>query len=235
LVSKEKRQRVNEEAAAAEIDEDLGSLADDAHDDQFPDVEVELIKDPVVEVPEPDKGNQGSDTGMPARKLTKQEILERLFEKNELILNLSKKNVEVEAKCKTFNDKWLRSHAEFENYRKRTQKEWELLKHQARSEVILEILDVIDDFERAFSVVGERNDDFVKGIRLIYNNLMTTLAKSGVEKMEPLNTPFDPNFHMAVSQIERDDAKSNHVVEVIQEGYSLDGQVIRPAKVVIAK
>lgn len=230
MVSKEKR-RVKAEAAVTEIDEGLEILADD----QIPDVDVELIKDPVDEAPEAVDANKTVKSGMPARRLTKKEVLERLFEKNELILNLSKKNAELEAKCKTFNDKWLRSHAEFENYRKRSQKEWELLKHQVKTEIIVEILNVVDDFERAFSVVGERDDDFVRGIRLIHDNLLSTLKRSGVEKMQPLNTPFDPNFHMAVSQIKRDDVESNHVAEVIQEGYSLDGLVIRPAKVVIAK
>lgn len=230
MVSKEKR-HVKEEAAATKIDEGLESLADD----QIPDVDVELITDPPDEAPSADDAATRVKSGMPARRLTKKEVLERLFEKNELILNLSKKNAELEAKCKTFNDKWLRSRAEFENYRKRSQKEWELLKHQVKAEAIVEILNVVDDFERAFSVVGERDDDFVRGIRMILNNLVSTLKRSGVEKMQPLNSPFDPNFHMSVSQIERDDVESNHVAEVIQEGYLLDGLVIRPAKVVIAK
>ena len=179
---------------------------------------------------------QTGDTMAPVeRKLTKREILTRLFEKNELILALSRKSTELEAQSKDLNDKWLRSHAEFENYRKRTQKEWELLKQQTRAEVILDILDVVDNFERAFSVVAEKDDDFVQGIRLIYNNILSTLEKFGVRRMEALNAFFDPNYHMAVAQIENKKAESNHVVEVIQEGYLLDDIVIRPAKVIIAK
>ncbi|UCG50828.1 MAG: nucleotide exchange factor GrpE [Candidatus Latescibacterota bacterium] len=168
-------------------------------------------------------------------KLTKKEILTLLTEKNETILELTEKSEALEAKNKELKDKWLRSAAEFENYRKRTRKEWELLQQQTKADVILEILGVVDDFERAFSVVGEQDDEFVQGIRLIYNNLMSSLEKLGINRIEALDTPFDPNYHMAVAQIEQEGAEQNHVVEVIEHGYLLGNAVVRPAKVVIAK
>jgi molecular chaperone GrpE len=171
----------------------------------------------------------------PVRKLTKKDILNRLFEKNELILDLNKQNKKLAGECKQLTDKWLRSHAEFENYRKRTHKEWELLKHHSKGEVILEMLRIIDDFNRAFSVVGDRDDDFVQGIRLIYNNMQDSLEKLGVREMEALDAPFDPNYHMAVAQLEKEGAETGHVTEVIEPGYLLDDTVLRPAKVVIAK
>ena len=169
------------------------------------------------------------------KRATKREILKRLADKTELILQLTKKNVELDKQRKDLYDKVLRSQAEFENYRKRSQKEWELLRQQTKAEVILEILNVVDDFERAFLVVGESEDNFVQGIRLIHSNMLSILEHFGVEKMNALNAPFDPNYHVAVAHIESDDAPSNHVVEVIQHGYLVDGAVLRPAKVVIAK
>lgn len=169
------------------------------------------------------------------RKPSDKEVLSRLMEKNEVILQLSRKNVQLEATRKALEDKRVRALAEFENYRKRTRKEWELLKEQTKAEVILEILNVVDDFERAFAVVGDRDDEFVQGIRLIYNNMLATLAKFGVTKMIAVGEQFDPNYHMAVAQIDNKEVESNQIVEVIQEGYLMDGTVIRPANVVIAK
>jgi molecular chaperone GrpE len=170
-----------------------------------------------------------------SRKLTKKEILNLLAQKNEKILELSERNKAAEAEIKGLKDRWLRSAAEFENYRKRTRKEWELLQQQAKIEVILEILNVLDDFERAFSVVGDRDDEFVQGIRLIFNNLTAVLEKLAVTRIEALGSAFDPNYHMAVSQMEKEGAESNHVIDVVQHGYLLGETVIRPAKVVIAK
>jgi molecular chaperone GrpE len=181
------------------------------------------------------KKQEAGYDGAERRKPSDQEVLARLLEKNEVILQLSKKNVRLAAAVKGAEDRHIRVTAEFENYRKRTRKEWELLKQQTTAEVILEILEVVDDFERAFAALGNRNDDFVQGIRLIYNNMMAILVKFGVSKMEALHAHFDPIYHMAVANIDSEDVESNHVVEVIQEGYSLGDTVIRPAKVVIAK
>lgn len=168
------------------------------------------------------------------KKLTKKEILEVLAAKSQKIEELTAKSTVSEAEAKEFKDKWLRSAAEFENYRKRTRKEWDLLQRQSKVEVITEVLNVVDDFERAFTVVGERDDDVVQGIRLIYNNLKASLDRMGVQKMDAKDTLFDPAYHMAVAQIDKEDAQSNHVVEIVQEGYLLGDTVIRPAKVVIA-
>jgi molecular chaperone GrpE len=172
----------------------------------------------------------------PARKPSAKEVLNRLLEKNEIILKLNKDNAEKDKKLKDLNDKWLRSVAEFENYRKRSRKEWELLKLQSKAEVILEILNIIDDFERAFSVAEDADrDDFIRGIRLIYNNMLSVLDKFGVSEIDAHNSSFDPNFHMAVGQVETDEVNSGHVAEVIQKGYQLDDTVIRPARVIVAK
>ena len=111
-----------------------------------------------------------------------------------------------------------------------------MLKQQSKTEVILEILNIVDDFERAFSVAEDANsEEFVHGIKLIYNNLTKVLEKFGVEEIDAYHAPFDPNFHMAISQVETDDVETGIVAEVIQKGYQLDESVIRPAKVIVAK
>ncbi len=186
-----------------------------------------------------DSTDTADDSASPedaSRRPTLDDLLARMAEKNELNARLTKQNQEQEDKLKELNDKWLRSAAEFENYRKRIRKEWELLKHQSRAEVILEILNVMDDFERAFAAAEEaESSGFVDGIRLIYNNLTQVMEKIGVREMDAHHTPFDPNFHMAIAQIESDSLDPGVVAEVVQKGYLLDDTVIRPASVIVAK
>lgn len=174
--------------------------------------------------------------GSPGRKLNRREILARLMGKSETILELTAENHALKAELAELKDRWIRTAAEFENYRKRTRKEWELLKQQSKAEVILEILGVVDDFERAFSVVdGSDSGEFAQGIRLIHTNFVQVLEKLGIREVAALHEPFDPNFHMAVGQIERDDVDSGNVAEVVEKGFYLDDTVIRPAKVIVTK
>lgn len=180
-----------------------------------------------------EKPEENADHGV--RRPSSKEVLTRLLEKNEIILKLNKDNAQKEKQLKELNEKWLRSVAEFENYRKRSRKEWELLKMQSKTEVILEILSIVDDFERAFSVAEDVDDDFVQGIRLIYNNLLGVLVTFGIKEIDAHSSSFDPVFHMAVGQLETEDVETGHVAEVIQKGYKLDDTVIRPARVIVAK
>jgi molecular chaperone GrpE len=144
-------------------------------------------------------------------------------------------NSSLSEEVKALKDRWIRSVAEFENYRKRSRREWELLKLQTKSEVILEILNTVDDFERALTAAADRDDELVQGIRLIYQNLVQVLSRCGVKPIVALNSRFDPAFHMAIAQVESDSIESGHVVEETQKGYMLDETVLRPAKVIIAK
>ena len=220
--------------APARQENEVPATADDANEGVAPDV----VDDFEVEI-EP-TGKKGASkrrkaTGDTPRHIDPKEIIGRLAEKNDVILDLTRKNKLLENERNALQNKVLRSAAEFDNFRKRSRKEWELLKQQSKADVVLEVLHLVDDFERAFSVVGERDDDFVQGIRLIHNNLVATLEKLGVQRIEARHAPFDPKFHMAVAQIDSKDVKSGHVVEIVQEGYTLDGTVIRPTRVVIAK
>jgi len=170
-----------------------------------------------------------------SKKPSEEELLSRIEEKSRVLFELNKKITSLEQEAKVNRDKWLRTLAEFENYRKRSHKEWELLQHKAKADVICGILSIVDDFERAFSVVEGKDDDFVEGIRMIYKNLLQILMKLGVEVIEAHDRLFDPKYHMAVGQIKSKGKKSGHVVEVTQKGYLLNDAVIRPAKVIIAK
>jgi molecular chaperone GrpE len=101
--------------------------------------------------------------------------------------------------------------------------------------VFVELVKIVDDFERAFAALGDQENEFKQGIRLIYNNMMALLASFGVTKMIALGQRFDPNYHMAVAHTDSPEFESNHVAEVVLDGYLMDGVLLRPASVVIAK
>jgi molecular chaperone GrpE len=129
-------------------------------------------------------------------------------------------------------DKYLRLIAEFDNYKKRTQKEKEEIYSLAKTDVVMSLLPVIDNFERAekFS-----NDESVEeGMALIKKQFLEFLKKIGVEEIEAENMPFDQNFHNAVLHEEREDVPENTIVEVLQKAYRLGEKVIRHAMVKVA-
>jgi molecular chaperone GrpE len=215
------------------------------------DPDDDLVDIPPDEAPraEPDEPADHK-RGRNPLKFSRRDVLDKFQEKNTAIVRLTKEKhalekqlaalpaekAALEAQAKDFKDRWLRTAAEFENYRKRSAKEWELLKQQSKAEIILEVLSSLDDFERAFAAVEATDEsEFVRGIRLIYNNLLQVLQKLGVEETDALGAPFDPNRHMAIGQIETDEVASGHVAEVAQKGYALNGSVIRPARVIVAK
>lgn len=129
-------------------------------------------------------------------------------------------------------DKYLRAIAEFDNYKKRTQKEKEEIYSIAKADVVMSLLPVIDNFERAEKFSDDKNVE--EGMALIRKQFNEFLKKIGVEEIEAENKPFDPNFHNAVLHEERDDVEENMIVEVLQKGYKLGEKVIRHAMVKVA-
>jgi molecular chaperone GrpE len=138
-------------------------------------------------------------------------------------------------------ERYLRLAAEFDNFKKRTARQFTDIIQSANEELILEILDVLDDFHRALEseVTGKHKGrsgeagNILTGMELIYNKFMSVLRARGVEPMEALKKPFDPVFHEAVMQSPSDE-KEGTVIGVISPGYLMNGKVIRHAKVVVA-
>jgi molecular chaperone GrpE len=138
-------------------------------------------------------------------------------------------------------DRCLRLAAEFDNYKKRTARQFAEIVKNANEELIQELLGVIDDFDRALQNVVESDkegkdfekDTFLKGMRLIYDKLLSVLRGRGVERFEAIDQPFDPQYHDAVMQLpsEKDEGT---IVGVISPGYTLNDKVIRHAKVIVA-
>jgi len=151
---------------------------------------------------------------------------------------LHEKVDDMEANLAELNDKYLRLFSEFDNYRKRTNKErLELLK-TASEEVIIELLPVIDDFERGIKAL-EDNDALqtsVEGMKLIYNKFLGILTKKGLEAMNSIGESFDTDFHEAITNIPAPSEELiGKVVDEIEKGYLLNGKVIRFARVVVGQ
>jgi len=146
---------------------------------------------------------------------------------------------ELEGKLKKqideLRDTNLRLHAEFDNYRKRTIREKVELSKMASEEVIVDLLPILDDFERALQNLNKEDDDpFIEGIRLIYNKLTSTLSKKGLEEIQAKGQTFDTDYHEAISHMPvQDETQKNKIIDVTQKGYKLHGKVIRFAKVVV--
>jgi molecular chaperone GrpE len=145
----------------------------------------------------------------------------------------------VQAEVDTNRDKWLRAMAELDNFRKRTRVHLESSLILARADVLKQLLEVLDNFERAMEAWEQAeqppDESFVKGVRLIQDQLLRVLRENRVEKIDSIGAPFDPNLHEAVSQIETDEVESQHVARVIKEGYRFHETVLRPAMVVVAR
>ena len=141
---------------------------------------------------------------------------------------------DAEAKLAQMKDQWLRTMAEFDNYRKRTTKEKEQIFNRGVSYVVEAILPVIDNFERALAAAGDREDAFVKGVEMTYNQMLGALKNLGVEQMDALGQTFDPHFHDAMQHVEDKQYGESEIVEVFQKGYMLGEVVIRPSLVKVA-
>ena len=133
------------------------------------------------------------------------------------------------------NDKYLRLYSDFDNYRKRTLKEKLEMQKSASQDLILDLLPVLDDFERAVQALKEHkaDDEAISGVKLIYNKLFNILSQKGLKPMNSIGTDFNTDYHEAITNIDAGKKMKGKVVDVIQKGYLLNGKVLRFAKVVV--
>ena len=149
------------------------------------------------------------------------------------ILKKNKKIEELTEQLSAEKDKYLRVAAEYDNFRRRSLKDKEDAADKAKSAVIIEFLGVIDNFERALASESA-DESFRKGVEMIYNQYVEILKKQGVEEIEAMDKPFDPNIHSAVTQVTDENLGENVVCQVFQKGYIMNGKVIRHAMVAVA-
>ncbi len=137
------------------------------------------------------------------------------------------------------NDKYLRLAAEFDNYRRRTLKERQELILTAGENLIVGILPILDDFERALDMLHKAegdNNSAIEGTELIFSKLLSYLNSKGLKTIEAMGEELDTDFHEAVALVPSEKSKKkNIIVDVVQKGYTLNGKVIRFAKVVVAQ
>ena len=133
-------------------------------------------------------------------------------------------------------DKLTRQMAEFDNFRKRTEKEKSAMYEIGAKDIIEKILPVVDNFERGLGAVTEeqKEDSFVAGMEMIYKQIMTTLDSVGVKAIEAVGNEFDPDFHNAVMHVEDEEVGENIVVEEFQKGYTYRDTVVRHSMVKVA-
>ena len=135
-----------------------------------------------------------------------------------------------------YYDRLLRKTAEFDNYRKRIERERRTQADQAVMDLLLDLLLVVDDFDRAMTVEpGATGGAYRKGVELIHAKLHDLLRKQGVKPIEAVGSPFDPNVHQAVAYEESDSHREGEVIEEMRRGYMMGDRLLRPAMVKVAK
>ena len=144
-----------------------------------------------------------------------------------------KEKDKFEQQIEELTDRLKRNMAEFDNFRKRTEKEKSSMYIIGAKDIVEKILPVVDNFERGLAQAPE-GDSFADGMKMIYKQLITTLDELGVKPIEAVGKEFDPNFHNAVMHVEDEEAGENIVVEEFQKGYTYKDFVVRHSMVKVA-
>lgn len=134
-------------------------------------------------------------------------------------------------------DRLLRLTAEFDNFRKRTAREKEEFRKFASEELLLELIEVYDNFERALGSAKNTDDlsSVVKGVEMVFKQFVSILEKEGLHKMECIGAEFDPHEHEAMMHVEHPDHDDNTIIDVCKSGFYLHSRVLRPAAVTVSK
>lgn len=167
------------------------------------------------------------------KEVNEDELKEEQIEDNEILKEeIASDNEEIEE----LKNSLARLQADFINYKNRTEKEKRQSIVLANEGLILKLLPIIDDLERALiNAENDNKEGFYEGINLIHENLLEILKKEGLEQIKSDNEEFDPNYHHAILMEASDDIKSNYIIETFQKGYILNDKVIRPSMVKVSE
>ncbi|MDY6830702.1 MAG: nucleotide exchange factor GrpE [Thermodesulfobacteriota bacterium] len=200
-------------------------IRDDNAQAQEPEMAEEMAPNNEV-APEEAPSDPETDTG-PDQEVQDEDPVEVLDQQLEAALEEKKKA----------EDKLLRVAAEFDNYKKRLEKQWADFKKYAHESVIRDLLSVVDNLERAIVASKETADQhecLLSGVDMTLTEILKVFEKFGVTRIEALGRPFDPNFHEAVARRETEDTDANIVIEEYQKGYMIHDRLLRPAMVVVS-
>ena len=203
------------------------------------DMEKETVADEILEETEQeaaeDMSQEQTDAqaaeNQPDDKDVQTDDKKRFFGKKK-----DKKDKQIEDLTAQLDDLRKRNLAEFENLRKRTEKEKSTMFDMGAKSVVEKLLPIIDNFERGFAGLSEEqmSDPFVSGMDMVYKQLVKALADMGVEPIEAVGKPFDPNLHNAVMHVEDENLGENTVAQEFQKGYLYHGSVVRHSMVQVA-
>ena len=203
------------------------------------DMEKETVTDEILEETEQeaaeDMSQEQTDAqaaeNQPDDKDVQTDDKKRFFGKKK-----DKKDKQIEDLTAQLDDLRKRNLAEFENFRKRTEKEKSTMFDMGAKSVVEKLLPIIDNFERGFAGLSEEqmSDPFVSGLDMVYKQLVKALADMGVEPIEAVGKPFDPNLHNAVMHVEDENLGENTVAQEFQKGYLYHGSVVRHSMVQVA-
>ena len=193
----------------------------------------------IDEAAETEENTEASSEEKTSEEDTTEESKEEESKEEESKEEEAKAEESSDDKVNELNDRYMRLMAEFENFRKRTDKEKEMMFETGAKSVIEKILPVVDNFERALEMAkpeeGAEPDPFMDGIDKIYKQLMTEFDNIGVKPIEAVGKPFDPQFHNAVMQEEAEGVESGTVTKEMQKGYMYRGSVVRHSMVSVAQ
>jgi molecular chaperone GrpE len=149
---------------------------------------------------------------------------------------MAEKTIEtLEQDLKSEHDMYLRALADFDNYRRRVDRERAQFGTEALRDFVSELLDVVDDLERFLNFVGEETSPFIDGVRFVHQKLLSVLEKEGVRPFESVGKPFDPSLHEVVSTVPAEDTADGTIVQEARRGYKFKDDILRPARVVVAR
>ena len=215
-------------AKAAEVDEPQTGQEETAEQDTAESKNVETDS-------QSDAENSGSDREQTEEDESGSEAQDSKAEKKKLFGKKNKKDKKDE-KIDELTDRLTRQMAEFDNFRKRTEKEKSQMYEIGAKDIIEKILPIVDNFERGLSSMpeDEKATPFAEGMEKIYKQLMTTLEGIGVKPIEAVGQEFNPDFHNAVMHVEDEELGENIIAEEFQKGYMYRDSVVRPSMVKVA-
>lgn len=181
-----------------------------------------------------DKKQEKKERGENEKEISQETVLETEASVDAEQSECDKQIAELKSQVAEYKDKWMRNVAEFDNYKKRNAKLWQEAFNEGISSVIVKILPVGDNLDRALGLgLDEKTEDGIRAIRRKYDE---TLQGIGIEEINPIGEPFDPNVAEAVMQVEKgEDDTSETVKQVFEKGYKLKDKIIRYAKVSVVK
>jgi molecular chaperone GrpE len=181
---------------------------------------------------------QETDAGHSQKKENKKEADASPVDQTEVLENQVEAEIEdLKGRLQGLNDKYLRLMAEFDNFKRRTAREYEKMVESAGEKLILEIIEVRENFERALETGKSLTPEaqaFVQGMKLIFDKLESILARQGLEVFCEHGEEFDPELHDALMKQPHEKIKEEHVAQVCEKGYKLKGRVIKHAKVIVS-